>query len=131
MTAMIDVVFLLLVFFVWTARIDRPEFNLHGGLATVQSIAPDQAIHNTPSTLVDELIIHIQAAEGRPRYVMSGQTFTELSELSRRLNAVRMAGAHPPVIVHPDSDVPLAMAIEVYDRVLLAGLTEVLFAAAP
>ena len=129
MTAMIDVVFLLLVFFVWTASIDRPEYDLHGGMAVLQTAAPQNRTRNETPVLIDELVIRIQWISGQPIYLLNQQEIVNLADLSRRLVSIAASGARPPVIVHPDAEVPLAIAVEVYDRAILAGLNEVLFAA--
>src|SRR6056297_257054 len=45
MTSMIDVVFLLLVFFIWTSSFDRPEADLRGHVAMrTDSASPNEKV---------------------------------------------------------------------------------------
>ena len=55
MTPMIDVVFLLLVFFVWTTSFELPEFDLPGSLAELPMGAAEESSDKPPVEKFDEI----------------------------------------------------------------------------
>ncbi len=63
MTPMIDVVFLLLIFFVWTSRFDRPEEDLpaRAALEALPGVKPQEPPPRA-QTWVDEIVVRILAS---------------------------------------------------------------------
>ena len=59
MTPMIDVVFLLLVFFLWTSSFDLPEFDLPSSLAEPPAGLSDVDDRQPPPEAFDELVITV------------------------------------------------------------------------
>lgn len=127
MTPMIDVVFLLLVFFVWTSSFELPEHDLPGAIAT----PPGGSFESTTSTpeTFDEIVIRISRRESTTRIDMNGTIMTDVNTLADRLAQVVSIGAQPPVIVDPDDNVTMDVAVSVYDAARSAGVDRVLFAA--
>ena len=130
MTPMIDVVFLLLVFFVWTASFQVIEQILPSELSSQMG--------NQPSTLTpppikdfDDVIITVSYDNGRPAWTLNKQPITRIAEIERRLSAIASVNAAAPVILHPQPNVPLEFVIQSYDAAKLSGFTKVAFAVNP
>jgi biopolymer transport protein ExbD len=128
MTPMIDVVFLLLVFFVWTSSFELPEYDLPGAIATPPGGAIESSSQTPPETF-DEIVIRISSQNAETRIEMNGAMMTDLVALADRLADVVAIGVQPPVIVDPDDNVTMEVAVSVYDTARSAGVDRVLFAA--
>ena len=128
MTPMIDVVFLLLIFFLWTASFQIAE-----------QLLPSQVAEPNPTRgatqRVDEevdfepVIIRITWQAGRPDWSVNGRTLNTLAEVAHTLVAVAKIKTDIPVIVDPDGSVPLGSVIDVYDLTRRSGFQQVQFAA--
>ena len=130
MTSMIDVVFLLLVFFVWTSSFDAPEQDMPGGLAVAaestsvssETLPPEE----TTDVPMEELILKIENAGSKSvRYVLGTTQFNSVISLRERLDAIAELGISPPVIVDPDGDVSMAATVATVDMVRLSGFDRV------
>lgn len=129
LTPMIDVVFLLLVFFLWTSSFDLPEFDLPSALAEPPLGLTDRPDTPPPVEAFDELVIGV-AAEGEfPRLTLNGEPVESVSALRDRLRQIVEIGVQPPVVVDPDAKTPVGMVIDIYDAARDVGLDRVLFAA--
>jgi biopolymer transport protein ExbD len=62
---------------------------------------------------------------------LNGQQVERIGELSDRLAEIIALGVQPPVIVDPDEQVSMDLAVQVYDAARAAGADRVLFAAKP
>lgn len=130
MTPMIDVVFLLLVFFVWTSSFELPEFNLPSAIAEAPEGGSEaNTMAEPPTETFDEIVIKIASASGITQLTLNGQSVGGAGELKTRLAEIISLGVQPPVIVDPAPQIQMAEAIEVYDAARLAGADRVLFAA--
>jgi len=130
MTPMIDVVFLLLVFFVWTASFQVIEQILPSELS---SQLGNQHSTLTPPPIKDfeDVIITISYDDGRPAWTLNKQPIQRVAEIERRLAAIASVNAAAPVILHPQPNVPLEFVIQSYDAAKLSGFTKVAFAVNP
>lgn len=132
MTPMIDVVFLLLVFFVWTSSFEIPEFDLPSAVAEPPAGGTEVSSDQTPPTEVfDEIVIRLTQPEATLLIELNGQTVDEITELRRRLTEIIALGVQPPVIVDPSDEITMNVAVQVYDAARAAGADRVLFAAQP
>ncbi|WP_417746248.1 ExbD/TolR family protein [Rosistilla oblonga] len=131
MTPMIDVVFLLLVFFLWTSSFEEPEFLMPSAIADPPLAAGAEATLQPPpaSEPFDEIIVRIQWTSGAATLLFNDQPLPSLDALRQRLQAILDVGVLPPVIVDPDPEVPMGDAIRVYDTARSLGFDRVLFAA--
>jgi biopolymer transport protein ExbD len=142
MMPMIDVVFLLLVFFIWTSSFDLPERDLPGSIAVPPTKTPSESQGTTliePVDPFDEIVIRIEAAEQssskegsadtRWTYLLNETRFPDLPSLSRRLTDILSLGVSPAVIVDPDDQTPMKICVAAYDAARGAGADRVLFAA--
>ncbi|MDB4331609.1 biopolymer transporter ExbD [bacterium] len=129
MTPMIDVVFLLLVFFLWTSSFDLPEFDLPSAIATPPKggLESDQAPLNVEA--YDEIIIRLRSQEANLEIQFNGEPMESLDQLAERLSAILELGVQPPVIIDPHEDLTMNIAVRVYDLARFAGADRVLFAA--
>jgi biopolymer transport protein ExbD len=132
MTPMIDVVFLLLVFFVWTSSFEIPEFDLPSAIAEPPSGGSEVSSEQEPPTEVfDEIVIRLTQPEAILLIELNGQTVDEIAELKQRLAEIIALGVQPPVIVDPADEITMNVAVQVYDAARAAGADRVLFAAQP
>lgn len=132
MTPMIDVVFLLLVFFVWTSSFETPEFDLPSAIAEPPSggtqISTDQP---PPTEPFDEIVVRLSNQGAAETIQLNGETVDNLGQLKQRLAEIIALGVQPPVIVDPDDTITMNKAVQVYDVARAAGADRVLFAAQP
>ena len=131
MTPMIDVVFLLLVFFVWTSSFELPEFDLPGSLAELPMGSAEVSSDKLPVEKFDEIIIRLVWQVEGTEIVLNGQPLDRLTDIKDRLTEITALGVQPPVIVDPDEKVTMAIAVQAYDAARAAGIDRVLFAAKP
>ena len=128
MTPMIDVVFLLLVFFVWTASFQVVEYllpselsSLPGNLAAVEDPPPEADFEN--------VVVRIHWIGDQPGWTINDQQADSLDQLQQRLQAIARVKQDAPVILHPDEDVPLGDVIDVFDISRLVGFEKIQFVA--
>lgn len=130
MTPMIDVVFLLLVFFVWTASFQIVEYVLPSNVSAVTGSQPnDAAAVPPPEADFDDVVIRILLQNGRAAWQLNGTPIATLAEIRSSLVAIAAVKPDAPVILHPEGDVPLGHVIDVYDVARLEGFEKVQFAA--
>ncbi len=131
MTPMIDVVFLLLVFFVWTASFHAVEYLLPSSLSqqqgTAQTINPEEP---PPEIEFEDIVVRIAYVDNQPAWSVNGQPIQSLTEVRDRLALVADIKIDSPVILHPDESVPVGNVIDVYDATRMAGFTQIQFAIA-
>lgn len=124
MTAMIDVVFLLLIYFVCTASFTPPEsrlpaVSLPGEVETETAVRSD-----TPPP--ERLEVQIPPAPAP--LVADGTQYRSLAELARLLAAEARQASPREVVLDVDRLTQFGRAIDVYDQCQLAGLQQILFA---
>lgn len=131
MTPMIDVVFLLLVFFVWTASFEVAERLLPSDVAQTEGTGSDAEV--TPELMdFEQVVVHILAtpAGGQgPSWKINDRPLATLREVRDALDAIAAIKSDLPVIVDPSGDVPLGHVIDVYDISRLVGFSTVHFTA--
>ncbi len=130
MTPMIDVVFLLLVFFLWTSSFEQPEQDLSSELALPTLPGTTGGLEQPLLSVFDEMSVRLASVAGRStaEIRLNEQIIPDLSALAARVREIAALGAQPPVIVQPDPEVSMGEAIAVYDVIRAAGIEEVLFA---
>lgn len=132
MTPMIDVVFLLLVFFVWTSSFELPEFDLPGAIAEPPAGGTEVAdIEPPPAEPFEEIIVRIVQQDARAILLVNDQAIGSADQLKTRLREILALGVQPPVIVDPADEITMSTAVEVYDAARAAGADRVLFAVRP
>lgn len=131
MTPMIDVVFLLLVFFVWTSSFEIPEFDLPSAIAQPPAGGAEASTATPPPEAFDEIVIRLDDRDAQLLIEVGGQSFTNIDALAVYLTEILSLGVQPPVIVDPADQISMSVAVQVYDAARDAGADRVLFAAQP
>jgi len=127
MTPMIDVVFLLLVFFVWTASFQIAEQTLPAELSSQMGTAPSKLVEPPPEKDLEDIVIAV-SFDGSAAWTLNGQSLTDAAAVERKMAAIARVDAAATVIVHPAPNVPLEYVIQTYDAAKLTGFTSVSFA---
>ena len=128
MTPMIDVVFLLLIFFVWTASITAVEYLLPSNLAPAPGSATVTSDPPPPPDF-EPVVVKVVWLGDRPGWIVNNRAVRELKQVRETLNTVAEIKQDLPVIIDPAADVPLGDVIDVYDLARLAGFEKIQFAA--
>lgn len=132
MTPMIDVVFLLLVFFVWTASFQIVEQVLPSTLSEAQGNQPVKNNDPPPPEMdFDNVVIRLNTDGQVLRWQLNNQAVESLEQMRTRLVAIAEIKSDAPVILHPDDNVPLGDVIDVYDLSRVAGFEKVQFVTSP
>ena len=132
MTPMIDVVFLLLIFFVVTASSQVREAFLPTDLqksGVVQSDLPPPEEENLTVEIWLNLIF--DGGSDQTFVDMNGTVYNNVGKLKEQLRALAELGPENPVILDINPDVPLRDVVDVYDTCQAAGFESVSFAADP
>ncbi|WP_417849856.1 ExbD/TolR family protein [Thalassoglobus sp.] len=130
MTPMIDIVFLLLIFFVVTASGGVREELLPTELSAAGAVESDITPVEPQELTVDIWLKLMFEAEGKKTRVdMNGTVYEDLERLKEQLRALAELGPENPVILDIAGDVPLGDVVDVYDTCQAAGFESVSFAA--
>jgi biopolymer transport protein ExbD len=128
MTPMIDVVFLLLVFFLTTASFQRLEKLLPSSVSAQSDQTLGQA-QDTPPTPpqedIHDCVIKIKAQGDRLEYQWNGLAIATIDEIEQRLKSILKVRADIPIIVDPEDSVLAGDALRLYDLSKRAGATAV------
>jgi biopolymer transport protein ExbD len=123
MTPMIDVVFLLLIFFLCTASFQVAESSLPSPLAGQGAIAV------LPPELqeleLERLVVTVSEHQGQLALAINDQPCPTLERFSQLLAALGQIETDLPVLLDLADAIPLGTAIDVYDRCRLAGFERV------
>ena len=128
MTPMIDVVFLLLIFFLWTSSFQVAEQLLPSGVAE-ESVAGGNTTEATEQVDFENIIVRISWVDAAARWTINEREIGDWSAVAKTLAAVAQVRSEVPVVVDPDADVPLGHVIDVYDLARQIGCEQVRFAA--
>jgi biopolymer transport protein ExbD len=128
MTPMIDVIFLLLIFFVATSSFQPPEEVLPTNMSLPGSTTETVEVDPLEQDL-DEIVVKLLWREGRPRWEVNDREYGRLDEVRGVLTAVAGFQADLPVILDVEGTVPMENVIDVYDLCRQIGLERIQFAA--
>ncbi len=129
MTPMIDVIFLLLIFFVSTSSFQPPEevlptnMSLPGSTSEVVEIDPHEED-------LDEIVVKVVWRQCGPRWEFNQREYQQLNQVRAVLSAIAGFQADLPVILDVEGVVPMENVIDVYDLCRQIGLQRIQFAAA-
>jgi biopolymer transport protein ExbD len=127
MTPMIDVVFLLLVFFVATASFQAVEQMLPTSVTRFGTGA--EAAPVDPDVVdLGKLVIEVLRRDGRTVWQINGVVHASLDAVRRVLVATVRIQPDIPVILDVDGPVPMEDVIDVYDLCRSVSLAKVQFA---
>lgn len=126
---MIDVVFLLLIFFVWTSSFETPEFDLPGAIAEVPAAGNTANTDQPPPVeAFDEIVVRLVIRDGLTAIELSGERLASPEALRDRLSQIIAIGVQPPVIIDPEPEVTMEWTVKAYDIARSAGADRVLYA---
>ena len=128
MTPMIDVVFLLLVFFVWTASFQIIEQVMPSQLSQAAGSDPIENVDVPEPADLDNLVIRIKVENEVPTWFVSDQPLANLEAVKGQLVAIAQISTDAPVILYPDQNVPLEHIVNAWDAAKVSGFAKVQFA---
>lgn len=126
LTPMIDVVFLLLIFFLWTSSFHIPEWVLPSSLLTKGGQAAPSDVDPQLADL-DRVVVQIFYRSGQPGWSVNEQPAASFQEVERKLSTVAGINDRIPVLVDPQDATPLRWVIQTYDAARLAGFSQIQF----
>ncbi len=139
MTPMIDVVFLLLIFFICTASFQLPESILPSNLQLPGTSTEPLPLELDPLEL-ERIVVRITssgtpagasltpAASAPTHYTLNDQPCPSLSRLGTLLRKLAEIDATLPVVLDIAGDITLGNVIDTYDACRLAGFKQIQFA---
>ena len=127
MTPMIDVVFLLMIFFVCTASFQVLEDVLPSNLLAAGATPSEIEIEPEPN--LEQVVVKLQQRDGQLVWIINDQPYENLPQVRDVLRAVAEIDASVPVILDVEGSVPLGDVIDVYDLSRMAGFDQIQFAA--
>ncbi|QDU98273.1 ExbD/TolR family protein [Lignipirellula cremea] len=131
MTPMIDVVFLLLIFFVYAASDAITELVMPSQMSAAQgTAAADPNEPPPPEEDFPEIVVRITAQGTAVAWQVNGETVPTLAAMREILLPIARQKRDAPVIVHPDPEVEFGDVIDIYDLAKIVGFEKISFAAA-
>lgn len=131
MTPMIDVVFLLLIFFVWTASFQVIEHILPSEMKAQMGSDTTQPLDPVPEQDFDNIVVRIRWSDSGPVWTVRDQPMASIDDVRNMMTAIAKVKIDAPIILHPDPIVPLGVVIEAYDISKQVGFEKVSFAVNP
>lgn len=130
MTPMIDVVFLLMIYFIWSSSFGVSELLMPSDVAPETSGAGTSPSTEPPLPIADfeKIIVRIVTGPGGVGWRVNDQPVASLADLQRQLQPIANIKRDAPVVLHPDPEVPLGDVIDVFDLARLLRFEKVQFA---
>lgn len=130
MTPMIDMVFLLIVYFVWTSGDLAQETLLPSHIAEESgNMAATDSDIPPPEADFDRVVVRVLSQGGKATWRVNDEPLTSLIELRKVLEKLASIKRDVPVLLHPDPEVPLGDVIDLYDLARVIGFEKLNFAA--
>ncbi len=130
MTPMIDIVFLLLIFFVVTSSGQMREALLPTELAAQGAVQTEiLPVEPDPLTVDVWLKLMFDPESKQTSVDMNSTVYQDLEKLKEQLGTLAELGPENPVILDISGNVPLGDVVDVYDTCQAAGFESVSFAA--
>jgi len=118
MTPMIDVVFLLLIYFLWTASFQVAVHDLDTNVMIIQGASDRKQAKPPDEPPPEQIVIKIRAGD----WTINGQVHSSFASLRQKVADYAKLGLSVPVFLDTEGDVPLGDVIDVYDMCRLEGL---------
>ena len=131
LTPMIDCVFLLMVYFIWSSSFAITEQLLPSQLSLEQPSAATGASDLPPPPEADfeEVVVRILGRDQEIAWTVNDVPAGSLPELRATLQTIAEIKRDAPIVLHPEPRVPLGEVIRVFDLSRLVGFEKVRFAA--
>ncbi len=127
MTPMVDIVFLLLVFFVWTASFHIAERDLPVDLTSQLGQGSLSEESPPPEIEFEQIVVRIFSQPGLS-WTINDLPMDSWEELQDRLARLATVNRDVSLIIHPETKVPLGNVIDVFDISRLSGFSRIQFA---
>ena len=124
MTPLIDVVFLLLIFFVWTASFQIVEVLLPSRMTATAGPGTRPELKEED---FERIVVRIQPNGDSLAWQINQQPVASLDQLGQRLLQFARIRSELPVVIDPDRTVSFGDVIDVYDLSRDAGLANIQF----
>jgi biopolymer transport protein ExbD len=128
MTPMIDMVFLLIVYFVWTSGDLAQELLLPSHVTEQTGSGTTTTDVPPPEADFDPVVVRIGASGSATTWTVNDEAMPSLAELETVLRRLADIKRDAPVILHPEEETPLGSVIEIYDLARVIGFEKVQFA---
>ena len=129
LTSMIDVIFLLLIFFVFTSDFKEPEKLLPTKLSAVGLV--DAPLEQQERDL-GKITVRVAATpDAKLTWTVDGTRVESLAAVEETLAALQEIDPTVPVVLDPERGVAIESVLDVYDRARRVGLSKIQFAANP
>ena len=122
MTPMIDVVFLLLIYFLWTASFQVAVHDLDTNVMVIQGASDQKTPEPPDEPPPEQIVIKIRSAGGPIDWTINGQVHSTFTSLRRTVGRFALLDEPVPVFLDTEGEVPLGDVIDVYDMCRLEGL---------
>ena len=130
MTPMIDVVFLLLIFFVWTASFQIVEMTLPSQLTEMVGAGANQEVKLEEEDF-ESVIVRIQQDNQQVQWMVNDQPTSSLADVRERLRMVATIRSDLPVLIDPAEQIQLGFVLDVFDIARDAGFQNIQFTTQP
>jgi biopolymer transport protein ExbD len=131
MTPMIDVVFLLLIFFVWTISFQAIERLLPSSVSREMGKMPSELLELDPEVDFERIVVRLTGEAASPRYQFNDQTLAGPEDVRQLLQQVVLLNPATPVVIHPDDQIELGHVVGMLDITRQCGFSKVSLAAKP
>jgi biopolymer transport protein ExbD len=130
MTPMIDCVFLLLVYFIWSSSFVAPEYILPGELSAAPAVKGGTGGNEAPPPEADfeDVVVRMRGTAGKITWQVNDSDVPSLEALQTSLARIAQIKKDAPVVLHPEQEVPLGDVIDVYDIARSVGFVKIQFA---
>ena len=131
LTPMIDCVFLLMIYFLWSSSFAVVELTMPSTLAAqgAGSAAGRAPLRPSAEADFEKVTIRVLRQDGMPAWQINDAPMASLVELQTALNTIAGIKRDAPLVIDPVGDVPLGDVIDVFDIARLVGFQKVQFAA--
>jgi len=131
MTPMIDVVFLLLVFFVWTMSFKQVELLLSSNLSKETGTSRQEVEVLDDEADFEQIVIRIFDRNGGVIFQIKENEMKSIKEVKRFLIPINKIQPDAPIVIHPDPGAPMGAVVQVVDMTRTVGFQKVSFAISP
>src|SRR5437763_6832991 len=130
LTPMIDCVFLLMVYFIWSSSFAIAEMSLPSKLSLPPGgSGPGSISQPPPEADFPNVVVRVLWNGSGPIWTVNETPVSSLVELRQTLVSIARIKRDAPVILDPASDVPLGDVIDLFDLSRVVGFQKVQFAA--
>ncbi|MBL8889909.1 MAG: biopolymer transporter ExbD [Planctomycetaceae bacterium] len=128
MTPMIDVVFLLLIFFVWTISFQAIERLLPSNVSREAGKLESNLDDLDPEVDFERIVVRLTGEPTNPQYRVNDQAYGSAAEVRDYLQRIVTINAEAPVVIHPDDQIEIGPVVALLDISRQCGFSKVSFA---